>query len=562
LNTTIPDGVQDLDICPPIQRLYCQIEDLQGQDVVKNKISFRSSLSLNSFAVNNMEVDEDDDDDEDDVGEDGDQNDTNIADHISTPQKINTITEIDEGIAMDVDDDNSVQEATEDQQEQEVDNFCMDTQEDMEQADAVENGHSTIETQEDILSSHATSEYFSASKEKQEQEQTYSMIIENALVHSFSEGLQNDYSYFDMKALKNWAGPAHWKFPTGINRRLKTKKTILEQVVEEQEQEEQKNSQDSKAIAPVKESKKSKKASRAEQNTSSNGIIDFVSGSLLDLSILTKKPRESVISSTLLSKLSLKRSVEKAGDFVLPVDSHIKVSSLFHLFMKPSLRFFHHSKGGRAPANGLHSEQSDIYVNDDDDGEDGYDMEFGVEGHGNDHEGQNLENEQSIFGGLEDDYSGRQLLKAERIIEKIDVHYEKIAKRVDVKKLKKSIWDHLEKEEKILTSKQEKELQEERRPEDMIDKENMTHETENQMQTLSNEFNKAQISTCTNKPTTSFAHVVENVAVKVPSNVTVSFYFICMLHLANEKGLELKGQEDLSDFQIRAGNNNSHMIKN
>jgi condensin complex subunit 2 len=52
------------------------------------------------------------------------------------------------------------------------------------------------------------------------------------------------------------------------------------------------------------------------------------------------------------------------------------------------------------------------------------------------------------------------------------------------------------------------------------------------------------------------------VAVKVPSNVTVSFYFICMLHLANEKGLELKGQEDLSDFQIRAGNNNSHMIKN
>ncbi|KAJ0412900.1 hypothetical protein ATCC90586_002530 [Pythium insidiosum] len=36
----------------------------------------------------------------------------------------------------------------------------------------------------------------------------------------------------------------------------------------------------------------------------------------------------------------------------------------------------------------------------------------------------------------------------------------------------------------------------------------------------------------------------------VPSNVTVSFYFICMLHLANEKGLRLIGQDDMSNFEI------------
>ena len=40
---------------------------------------------------------------------------------------------------------------------------------------------------------------------------------------------------------------------------------------------------------------------------------------------------------------------------------------------------------------------------------------------------------------------------------------------------------------------------------------------------------------------------------QVPENVSVSFYFICALHLANEKGLELIGQDDLSDFAIASG---------
>ena len=33
------------------------------------------------------------------------------------------------------------------------------------------------------------------------------------------------------------------------------------------------------------------------------------------------------------------------------------------------------------------------------------------------------------------------LIQAERVVDKIDIHYEKFAKRVDVKKLKESIWD-------------------------------------------------------------------------------------------------------------------------
>lgn len=34
------------------------------------------------------------------------------------------------------------------------------------------------------------------------------------------------------------------------------------------------------------------------------------------------------------------------------------------------------------------------------------------------------------------------------------------------------------------------------------------------------------------------------------TGVTLPFYFICMLHLANEKGLRLEGRRDLSDFSV------------
>lgn len=34
------------------------------------------------------------------------------------------------------------------------------------------------------------------------------------------------------------------------------------------------------------------------------------------------------------------------------------------------------------------------------------------------------------------------------------------------------------------------------------------------------------------------------------SGVTVPFYFICLLHLANEKGLKLEGRDDLLDFSV------------
>ncbi|GLE09975.1 hypothetical protein PINS_up021948 [Pythium insidiosum] len=129
----------------------------------------------------------------------------------------------------------------------------------------------------------------------------------------------------------------------------------------------------------------------------------------------------------------------------------------------------------------------------------------------------------------------RRLSLPSGLWEKIDVHYERVAKRVDVKKLKTSIWSHLENDSGILGAK--------------------TADASSPPTTTSDEVVPAGEDVAHNDEsgtpsTTTFENVVHSVSDSVPSNVTVSFYFICMLHLANEKGLKLIGQEDMSNFEI------------
>lgn len=42
------------------------------------------------------------------------------------------------------------------------------------------------------------------------------------------------------------------------------------------------------------------------------------------------------------------------------------------------------------------------------------------------------------------------------------------------------------------------------------------------------------------------------------SEVTLPFYFICLLHLANEKCLRLEGREDMLDFSVVSDAVGSH----
>ena len=50
--------------------------------------------------------------------------------------------------------------------------------------------------------------------------------------------------------------------------------------------------------------------------------------------------------------------------------------------------------------------------------------------------------------------------------------------------------------------------------------------------------------------TFKFSDAMSEIVDTVPGDVTVPFYFICVLHLANEHGLELEGHPDLKNFTI------------
>lgn len=109
--------------------------------------------------------------------------------------------------------------------------------------------------------------------------------------------------------------------------------------------------------------------------------------------------------------------------------------------------------------------------------------------------------------------SGENFVQPTRVVEKIKIDYAKKAKKVDVKKLKAAIWKEIDANKDVEEEKNEAE------------------------------------SVATKK---SFCDSLSVLAPKLDdSSITVPFYFICILHLANEKGLKLDGTEDLSDFIIK-----------
>lgn len=56
-------------------------------------------------------------------------------------------------------------------------------------------------------------------------------------------------------------------------------------------------------------------------------------------------------------------------------------------------------------------------------------------------------------------------------------------------------------------------------------------------------------------PELSFQKLVKDLSIgqekQQQKDVSLAYYFICLLHLANENKLEIKDQEDMSDLKIK-----------
>ncbi|KAG6977509.1 hypothetical protein JG688_00000268 [Phytophthora aleatoria] len=556
----LSQDVQNLEVCPPLYRMYDQLDEFYGDEArhklgIKNDFLLktpvkgrRKTLDKQDIITMNlagiMEGASEDESDGEDTPHDtsvdfGDDNAAYDADEDGA----DTV-----GDAEEVDEVESAEDVDMEKEKDVIDLAGSDdegsVQDDL-TLDGIERGPQALDKESSLKSSAA--DFFRAKVNENlpenYEDNLFSQMIESALVRSANvedeqggEDLdgKNDYSYFDVKMLRNWAGPGHWKFPAV--RKMK------QRVQEDAEKDGLDGEVDEDGVAikaePTEAStERVRKGSTAGVDKKAT-TVDFF-GDEPDLSRL-KAPKSA--SSLEVSKGNLKKQAENASDLVLPVDTHIELSLFFRHFLKERTRFFR-KRGGAL--DGVHRE--DASANDFEFGDssgdtaDGHDREqpftynedsAGFEPDYDEDEGTSGVDDPA---GPEALYSVEGLVQADRVVEKIGVHYERFAKRVDVKKLKGSIWDHLEK--KVIKDDASGNA-------DDVDsavalnesgKRPREHEAEGDDQSLE----------------TTFENVVENVAGKVPSNVTVSFYFICVLHLANEKGLELKGQDDLRNFQIR-----------
>ncbi|XP_060043282.1 condensin complex subunit 2-like [Erinaceus europaeus] len=122
-------------------------------------------------------------------------------------------------------------------------------------------------------------------------------------------------------------------------------------------------------------------------------------------------------------------------------------------------------------------------------------------------------------------YGESNLVTEPQKVNKIEIHYAKTAKKMDMKKLKQNMWNLLtEFSKQTDTEINHSETGKEGDPEKMSD--------EKMLSGLTKDLKKSLPSL-------------------MAQNLSIPLAFACLLHLANEKNLKLEGTEDLSDVLVR-----------
>eukprot|EP00026_Physarum_polycephalum_P003906 Phypoly_transcript_03923.p1 GENE.Phypoly_transcript_03923~~Phypoly_transcript_03923.p1 ORF type:complete len:325 (+),score=91.04 Phypoly_transcript_03923:1311-2285(+) len=313
-----------------------------------------------------------------------------------------------------------------------------------------------------------------------------------------------DFQHINPKLAKKWAGPEHWRF---------TSKTT--------------NKGDGKGEGETK------KRTKGEKKTK-EFFIDF----------LAPPPPESAFAPpgkalTTLSAAVLKKASEAST--TLPVDVHYDLKMLTQLFSKPKWIIPPVSRRFRKPevptgehgAEGEGAERGEnepwyeygnandanfVDANDDDDDFEGDGFDAPVDTDATKQE----EGEEGNAAAV--DY-GNGLVAEPAKVAKLNINYAKVAKKVDVKALKTTIWTDLCDTPAAGSSK---------------DKDKGKKEKEKEKETFEGE-----------RTFESLLSSVEQKAGKEVGEVSVALCFICMLHLCNEKGLSL-AQQGIEDLSITA----------
>nr|XP_023966245.1 condensin complex subunit 2 isoform X1 [Chrysemys picta bellii] len=306
-----------------------------------------------------------------------------------------------------------------------------------------------------------------------------------------------EYSYFSPRTMLMWAGPEHWRFKP--HHKLDTG---------------------------------AEKGGR-KRNTKKVFELDFDED--IDFTMRFRKTR----AATTLSKSTLDNQNKKST--TLPEDFHYDPDNIIRLSLKPAIKLWR-----KALQSSLSDQEDEIgeydYNNPNDtsnfcpalkaaDSDDDPDP-VGFMGQGGPFEltvrGTDQFGELSRALGVDITTYGESNLVAEpQKVNKIEIHYAKTAKKMDMKRLKRTMWD-------LLTDGQK-----------------------DQVGAEQNEVAEKETDSVTLAGKKVFSGITKDLLHRLPSamaqNLSVPLAFACLLHLANEKNLTLEGVEDLSDVLVKQG---------
>lgn len=322
-------------------------------------------------------------------------------------------------------------------------------------------------------------------------------------------------AYFDETLRKNWAGPEHWK--------VQKIKGITSDATTE---------------APAKK--------RVEKQVKEPFLIDFLTSD--------GDVDENVLFADGGSAINLPKTQHKSKTRnLLPDDQHFSSKSLIQLFLKPKAQMFHKVKGAKSTTTTTttaaaehNDDEAEINVDENffaenyhEAGDEGqarggeYDANF-FQG-GDDGGDPEFDDEYDDAGGMpfnglhevpQDGTTNGGLLLGNRRARPEYVNYAKTAKKVNIKLLKDNIWNTLD----IAA--------------DPVTDATKEHKLENQQEPKQEEQEERK-----------FTDMVQDLkkvyAPQQMTEISTSFCFICLLHLANEKGLVIEDNADNSELTIR-----------
>ncbi|XP_008566128.1 PREDICTED: condensin complex subunit 2 [Galeopterus variegatus] len=313
-----------------------------------------------------------------------------------------------------------------------------------------------------------------------------------------------EYSYFSPRTMSMWAGPDHWRF----------------------------RPRHKQGAASQSENKK--------KSTKKDFEIDFEDD--IDFDVYFRKTK----AATVLTKSTLENQNWKAT--TLPTDFHYDVNALVQLHLKPGTRLLKVAQGQKAETEHYEDIEDYNYNNPNDtsnfcpglqDADSDYDKSddlfvgpvgtFDLTSYPCHSPKTTQENGTPEVHGLDITTYGESNLVAEpHKVNKIEIHYAKTAKKMDMKKLKQSMWN-------LLTEFSRKEADtEENRSETRKEGAPVEVAEEKLLSRLTKDLHKS-------------------LPPLMAQNLSIPLAFACLLHLANEKNLKLEGTEDLSDVLVKQG---------